>query len=174
RGVVRRTQEPARPERGHRAWKRGPDRAVRRSGARASQLCHRPVSDESGILAWRGRHDDDRGLDRGAGDQCGPVGVVRRSADPHRVRHFRHDALPVATPDLVTVCGTGRADSLVENIMLRQFLFGGGVSAINIAIHALMTTILVRLAQTASAKKRAHPAMFLAAVMIPTVLLLMV
>jgi hypothetical protein len=58
--------------------------------------------------------------------------------------------------------------------MLRQFLFGGGVSAINIAIHALMTTILVRLAQTASAKKRAHPAMFLAAVMIPTVLLLMV
>ena len=74
----------------------------------------------------------------------------------------------------MTACGTGRADSLVENIMLRQFLFGGGVSAINIAIHALMTTILVRLAQTASAKKRAHPAMFLAAVMIPTVLLLMV
>ena len=71
-------------------------------------------------------------------------------------------------------CGTSRADSLLRNIMLRQLLFGGGVSAINIAIHALMTTILVQLAQTASAKKRAHPAMFLAAVMIPTVLLLMV
>jgi hypothetical protein len=57
--------------------------------------------------------------------------------------------------------------------MLRQILIGGGVSAINIAIHALMMTILVRLAQIAGAKKRSHPSLFLTAVMIPIVSLLM-
>ena len=57
--------------------------------------------------------------------------------------------------------------------MLRQFLFGGGASAINIAIHALVMTVVVRVAQTASAKKRSHPSLFLAAVMIPIVSVLM-
>lgn len=57
--------------------------------------------------------------------------------------------------------------------MLRQLLFGGAVSAINIAIHALVMTTLVRLAQIAGAKKRSHPSLFLTAVMIPIVSLLM-
>ena len=57
--------------------------------------------------------------------------------------------------------------------MLRQFLLGGGVSVINIAIHSLVMAILVRIAQLASAKDRLHPVLFLAAVMIPIVSLLM-
>ncbi len=31
---------------------------------------------------------------------------------------------------------------------MRQFLVGGGVSVVNIAIHALVMTIVVRVAQT--------------------------
>lgn len=57
--------------------------------------------------------------------------------------------------------------------MLRQFLVGGGVSVVNIVIHALVMTIVVRVAQTASAKKKLQPSLFLIAVMIPTVSLLM-
>jgi len=57
--------------------------------------------------------------------------------------------------------------------MLRQFLLGGAVSVINIAIHSLVMAILVRIAQLASAKDRLHPVLFLAAVMIPIVSLLM-
>ena len=40
-GVLRRAQEPAGPERRHRARQRVADRAVRRAGARAAQLRHR-------------------------------------------------------------------------------------------------------------------------------------
>jgi hypothetical protein len=58
--------------------------------------------------------------------------------------------------------------------MLRQFLVGGGVSVINITIHALVMTIVVRVAQTASVKKISRPSLFLTAVMIPTVSVLMV
>ena len=57
--------------------------------------------------------------------------------------------------------------------MLRQFLLGGGVSAINIAIHALVMTVVVRIAQIASAKERSYPSLFLTAVMIPIVSVLM-
>src|ERR1043166_956498 len=57
--------------------------------------------------------------------------------------------------------------------MLRQFLVGGGVSVINIAIHSLIMALGVRVAQLASAKDRTHPALFLAAVMIPIVSVLM-
>ena len=57
--------------------------------------------------------------------------------------------------------------------MVRQFLVGGGVSVINIAIHSLIMALVVRVAQLASAKNRAHPALFLAAVMIPIVSVLM-
>jgi hypothetical protein len=57
--------------------------------------------------------------------------------------------------------------------MVRQFLVGGGVSVINIAIHSLIMALVVRIAQLASAKNRAHPALFLAAVMIPIVSVLM-
>ena len=48
--------------------------------------------------------------------------------------------------------------------MLRQFLAGGGVSVINIAIHSLIMALVVRVAHMAAAKDRAHPALFLAAV----------
>jgi hypothetical protein len=58
--------------------------------------------------------------------------------------------------------------------MLRQFLVGGGVSVINITIHALVMTIVVRVAQIASVKKISRPSLFLTAVMIPTVSVLMV
>jgi len=47
------------------------------------------------------------------------------------------------------------------------------VSAINIAIHALVMTVVVRVAQIASAKKRPYPSLFLTAVMIPIVSVLM-
>jgi len=57
--------------------------------------------------------------------------------------------------------------------MLRQFLVGGGVSMVNIAIHALVMTVVVRVAQNAGAKGMAHPSLMLVAVMIPTVTVLM-
>jgi hypothetical protein len=58
--------------------------------------------------------------------------------------------------------------------MLRQFLVGGGASLVNISIHALVMTVVVGVAKTASMRKIQHPSLFLAAVMIPTVSVLMV
>jgi ion channel len=58
--------------------------------------------------------------------------------------------------------------------MLRQLLMGGGVSLANIAIHALVMTMVVQAAQRAAGKPHAHPSLFLVAVMIPTVTILMV
>jgi len=57
--------------------------------------------------------------------------------------------------------------------MLRQILVGGGVSAVNIAIHAFVMTILVWVARAVSADNKSHPALFLMAVMISTVSVLM-
>jgi hypothetical protein len=57
--------------------------------------------------------------------------------------------------------------------MLRQLLVGGGVSAVNIAIHALIMTILVCVARPVSAVDKSHPAVFLIAIMISTVSVLM-
>ncbi|HYC17215.1 MAG TPA: potassium channel family protein [Pseudolabrys sp.] len=57
--------------------------------------------------------------------------------------------------------------------MLRQFLVGGGASIINIAIHALVMTILVWVVRVVSAENKSHPAVFLMAVMISTVSVLM-
>jgi Ion channel len=57
--------------------------------------------------------------------------------------------------------------------MVRQFLFGGGVSAINIAIHALVMTMVVQVARAASGRTISHPSLLLIAVMIPTVMVLM-
>jgi hypothetical protein len=57
--------------------------------------------------------------------------------------------------------------------MLRQLLVGGFVSVINIAIHSLIMATVVGLAQRAGTKKRLHPSLFLAFVMIPIVSLLM-
>jgi ion channel len=66
--------------------------------------------------------------------------------------------------------------------MLRQFLFGGGISLINIAIHALIMTLVVYVAQTVATKrssrgrmtKKSHASLLLIAVMVPTVSVLMV
>ena len=58
--------------------------------------------------------------------------------------------------------------------MLRQFLVGDGASVVNITIHALVMTMVVRVTQTASRKKISHPSLYLIAVMIPTVSFLMV
>jgi len=57
--------------------------------------------------------------------------------------------------------------------MLRQLLVGAGVSAINIAIHALVMTILVWVARAVSAENKSRPAVFLMVVMISTVSVLM-
>jgi hypothetical protein len=58
--------------------------------------------------------------------------------------------------------------------MLRQFLVGGGVSVLNIAIHALVMTTVVRVAQVRGAQNKSHSYLLLMAVMIPTVLVLMI
>ena len=57
--------------------------------------------------------------------------------------------------------------------MLQQLLVGGGVSAINIAIHALVTTTVVWVARALRADDKWRPALFLMTVMIATVLVLM-
>ena len=59
--------------------------------------------------------------------------------------------------------------------MIRQLLVGGVVSVINIAVHAVVMTILVTMARTVGTKDKSyrHPALFLIAVMIPTVSVLM-
>jgi hypothetical protein len=58
--------------------------------------------------------------------------------------------------------------------MLRQILFGGGINLINIAIHALLTTSVVRVAQRAYARSKFHSAFLLVVVLIPTVSVLMI
>jgi hypothetical protein len=58
--------------------------------------------------------------------------------------------------------------------MLRQLLLGGFVSLVNIAIHALVMTLVVGVAQGATRRKHPHPALHLMGVMIPTVAVLMV
>jgi hypothetical protein len=57
--------------------------------------------------------------------------------------------------------------------MLRQLLFGGAVSAVNIAIHALVMMILIQVARKASDRSKARSSEHLVLVMIPTVLVLM-
>jgi hypothetical protein len=58
--------------------------------------------------------------------------------------------------------------------MLRQFLLGGGVSICNIAIHAMVMTAIVRVAQAITANENVfHPYLLLIVVMIATVSVLM-
>ena len=57
--------------------------------------------------------------------------------------------------------------------MIRQLLAGTGVSVCNIVIHALIMTVVVRVAQTTSTRSASRPAMLLIAVMIATVTVLM-
>jgi hypothetical protein len=58
--------------------------------------------------------------------------------------------------------------------MLRQFLVGGGVSLVTIAIHALAMTFVVQVARAMGRKQQLRfPSLALIAVMIPTVSVLM-
>jgi hypothetical protein len=57
--------------------------------------------------------------------------------------------------------------------MLRQFLVGGGASLVDITIHALVMTMVVGVARTASRVKIRYPSLFLMAIMVPTVSVLM-
>jgi hypothetical protein len=57
--------------------------------------------------------------------------------------------------------------------MLRQLLVGAGVSVLNIMIHALIMTAVVRAANMAGSKKPPHPALFLSVVMTVAVSVLM-
>ena len=57
--------------------------------------------------------------------------------------------------------------------MIRQLLFGGAVSTVNIAVHALVMMVLIRIAQKASARSKSHASQHLVLVMIPVVLVLM-
>ena len=97
-GVFRRAQEPAGPERGHRAGQRVANRAVRRAGAGAAQLRARPDADGPAVLAGRGGDDAHRHADRGARDEQRALGVVRRRAGADGLPDLRHDAVPVAAP----------------------------------------------------------------------------
>lgn len=58
--------------------------------------------------------------------------------------------------------------------MLRQFMIGGGVSVCNIAIHALVMTIIVRVARTIGTKATLSPSLLLIAMMGSTVTVLMI
>lgn len=57
--------------------------------------------------------------------------------------------------------------------MLIQLLVAGAISACNIAIHALVMTLVIRTAQTMSVRVASRPGLFLASVMVATVLVLM-
>ena len=94
--LLRGAQEPARPRRRHRAGERRADRALRRPGAGAAQLLHRPDADGPAVLAGRRRDDAHRHPHRRAGDQQRPVGLVRRRAGADGLPDLRHDALPPA------------------------------------------------------------------------------
>ena len=96
-----------------------------------------------------------------AGHQHRPLGVVHRRVGPDDLRDLRVYALSAAAADLL------------RRTMLRQLLLGGFVSVINIAIHSMIMATVVGVAQRAGAKNKAHPSLFLAAVMIPIVTVLM-
>jgi uncharacterized membrane protein len=57
--------------------------------------------------------------------------------------------------------------------MLRQIAFGGAISLVNIAIHALVMTVVIRVARNVEAAWQSRPNMRLSAVMIATVAVLM-
>ena len=58
--------------------------------------------------------------------------------------------------------------------MLRQFMVGGAVSVCNIAIHALVMAIIVRVARSMGTKEWLHPSLLLIGVMSSTVSVLMI
>ena len=57
---------------------------------------------------------------------------------------------------------------------MRQFMVGGAVSVCNIAIHALVMAIIVRVARSMGTKEWLHPSLLLIGVMSSTVSVLMI
>ncbi len=57
--------------------------------------------------------------------------------------------------------------------MLRQLMLGSAISICNITIHALVMTVLVRIAQRVSTVRTTSPSLLLTVVMIATVTILM-
>jgi hypothetical protein len=52
--------------------------------------------------------------------------------------------------------------------MLRQFLVGAGTSLVNIAIHAVIMTLVVYVAQSANARAQSQSSPFITSLLIPT------
>ena len=118
-GVLRRAQEPARPERRHRARQRVADRAVRGAGAGAAQLRDRPDADGPAVLAGRGGDDAHRHAHRVAGHQQRALGLVRRRAGADGLSDLRHDAVPAAAAGAVKIEHRPGTD-LFGGLILRQ------------------------------------------------------
>jgi Ion channel len=66
-----------------------------------------------------------------------------------------------------------RGDFFAERGM-RQFLWGGAISLINIMIHALVMTAVVRVSHATATKTKLHPNLLLITVMVATVSVLMI
>jgi len=75
---------------------------------------------------------------------------------------------------LILASRAGNLPILQGIVMLIQFLAGGIVSLCNITIHALVMTVVVRVARATGTKKRSHPSLRLITAMIATVSVLMV
>jgi len=69
--------------------------------------------------------------------------------------------------------GRGRYCRDIWGPMLRQLLYGGGVSLLNIAIHAIVMMAVVRVAQDAGNRIKSKSPFLLISVMIPVVTVLM-
>jgi hypothetical protein len=83
--------------------------------------------------------------------------------------------IPAAGNAPLVVCNcVGPARGAVGGRMVRQFLFGGVICAVNIAMHALVMAAVVQAAQFAAGKVTARSSAFLVGVMIVTVSVLMV
>ena len=125
-GVFGSAQEPAGLERRHRAGQRVPNRALRRAGAGARELCDRADADGPAVLAWCRGDDAHRHDDRLAGDQQRALGVVRGCPAADGLCDLRHDAVPVAAPSGMTMTRSLTPPSAVLDPIDRisEVLFG--------------------------------------------------
>jgi Ion channel len=83
------------------------------------------------------------------------------------------DGLQPVTSFASKIRSVAETDKRMSRLMLRQILIGAGVSVCNIAIHALVMTAVVRVAQVTSSKKPGRPWLHLMIVMAATVSVLM-
>ena len=98
--------------------------------------------------------------------------VLRRSA--YAPPQLQSDiVLLVATPGLGNDHCNWVYRTFGQISMLRQFLVGGGVTLVTIAIHALVMTMVVQVARAMGSKRQPHSSLVLLVVMIPTISVLM-